>query len=79
MTTQPPSQVLSQSVHTLPSMYLPSAQALLGFGSIAWADMALAVGFGLGLLFLLEACKPMVRRLLAQPTRVRVSEGAVAR
>ncbi len=60
-------------------LFLPSAQALLGFGSIAWADMALAVGFGLGLLFLLEACKPMVRRLLAQPTRVRVSEGAVAR
>ena len=44
-------------------LFLPSAQALLKFGSIAWTDMALAIGLGLGLLFLLEACKPLVRTL----------------
>lgn len=44
-------------------LFLPSAQALLKFGSIAWSDMALAVGLGIGLLLLLEACKPVVWRL----------------
>ena len=44
-------------------LFLPSAQALLKFGSIAWSDMALAVGLGIGLLLLLEACKPLVQRL----------------
>ena len=44
-------------------LFVPSAQTLLKFGSIAWSDMALAVGLGVGLLLLLEACKPLVRRL----------------
>ena len=44
-------------------LFLPSMQALLKFGSIAWRDMALAVVLGAGLLLLLEACKPLVRRL----------------
>ena len=44
-------------------LLLPAAQTLLKFGSIAWNDMALAVGLGVGLLLLLEACKPLVRRL----------------
>jgi Ca2+-transporting ATPase len=47
-------------------LFLPSAQALLKFGSIAWSDMALAVGLGLGLMLLLEAGKPLVGRLMAR-------------
>jgi len=44
-------------------LFLPSAQALLKFGSIAWSDMALALALGACLLLVLEACKPLVRRL----------------
>jgi Ca2+-transporting ATPase len=44
-------------------LFLPSAQALLKFGSIAWSDIALAVGLGAGLLMMFEACKPLVRVL----------------
>jgi Ca2+-transporting ATPase len=44
-------------------LLLPSAQSLLKFGSIAWSDMALAVGLGVSLLLMLEACKPLVRQL----------------
>lgn len=43
-------------------LLLPSVQQLLKFGSIAWIDMAFAAALGLGLLVLLEACKPHVRR-----------------
>ena len=39
----------------------PRAQDLLGFGAIAWGDMAMAVGMGAALLLILEACKPLVR------------------
>ncbi|HXH16408.1 MAG TPA: cation-translocating P-type ATPase [Sphingomonas sp.] len=42
-------------------LFLPQAQELLKFGSIAWSDMALAVGLGVVLLVLLEGCKPLVR------------------
>ncbi|PBN43605.1 cation-translocating P-type ATPase [Sphingobium sp. D43FB] len=44
----------------------PWAQGLLKFGSIGWSDMALAVGLGFALLLILEACKPVVRRVLAK-------------
>ena len=44
-------------------LFLPSAQALLKFGAIAWSDMALALGLGVILLVLLETCKPLVNRL----------------
>lgn len=47
-------------------LFLPQAQALLKFGAIAWSDMALAIGLGIVLLVLLEACKPLVRRLAAR-------------
>jgi Ca2+-transporting ATPase len=43
-------------------LFLPRAQTLLKFGSIVWSDMMLAVGLGIGLLVLLESCKPLVRR-----------------
>lgn len=46
-------------------LFLPGAQALLKFGSIAWGDMGLALGLGVVLLVLLEACKPLVRRTVA--------------
>jgi Ca2+-transporting ATPase len=49
-------------------LFLPPAQVLLRFGSIAWFDMVFAVGLGLCLLLLLEACKPGVRRLMARIT-----------
>jgi Ca2+-transporting ATPase len=56
-------------------LFLPSAQTLLKFGSIAWADMALAGALGIMLLVLLEASKAVVarytpRRVKALPTKV---------
>lgn len=48
-------------------LFLPRAQTLLKFGSIAWSDMALAFGMGVGLLAMLEACKPLIRK--ATPRR----------
>jgi Ca2+-transporting ATPase len=47
-------------------LLMPQAQALLKFGSIAWSDMTLAIGLGIGLLVLLEGCKPLVRPLAAR-------------
>ncbi len=44
---------------------LPQAQELLKFGSIAWVDMVLALGLGVGLLLFLEGCKPIMRRIFA--------------
>ena len=48
-------------------LFLPAAQALLKFGSIAWIDMAQAGGMGVVLLCLLEVCKPIVHRAMARP------------
>jgi Ca2+-transporting ATPase len=59
-------------------LFLPQAQALLKFGSIAWRDMALAVGLGIILLGLLEGCKPLVRRLTARVSPIHVRSGIVA-
>jgi Ca2+-transporting ATPase len=39
-------------------LWLPWAQVLLKFGTIAWADMTFAAGLGIVVL-LLEACKPI--------------------
>ena len=47
-------------------LFAPPIQALLKFGSIAWSDMALALGLGAGLLMALEACKVPVRRWMRQ-------------
>lgn len=44
-------------------LFLPAAQELLGFGSIAWADMLLAAGLGVGLLLTLEGCKPLIQKI----------------
>ncbi|MBV2182795.1 MAG: cation-translocating P-type ATPase [Castellaniella sp.] len=46
-------------------LLLPQAQALLMFGSITWGDMLLALGLGIGLLLLLEVCKPLVARAMS--------------
>ena len=46
-------------------LFVPWAQTLLKFGSIAWLDMVLAAGLGVGLLLVLEACKPLLRNLTA--------------
>ncbi|PNB54293.1 hypothetical protein C1X77_25860, partial [Pseudomonas sp. GW531-E2] len=51
--------------------FLPAAQTLLKFGSIAWIDMAFALSLGAGLLVLLELCKPVVRAIMGR--------GAIAR
>ncbi|MEP7316887.1 MAG: cation-translocating P-type ATPase, partial [Sphingomicrobium sp.] len=51
-------------------LFLPSAQTLLKFGSTSWNDMALAVGLGVGLLLLLEGCKPMVGRLTRRASSI---------
>ncbi|MEG8046107.1 cation-translocating P-type ATPase [Sphingomonas aerolata] len=48
-------------------LFLPRAQILLKFGLIAWSDMTLALGMGIGLLAILEACKPLIRK--ATPRR----------
>ncbi len=47
-------------------LFLPWAQALLKFGSIAWTDMALAAALGVTLLILLEASKFIVGQRLAR-------------
>ena len=47
-------------------LFLPQAQTLLKFGSIAWSDLAMAVGLGIILLVLLEGCKPLVRQITAR-------------
>jgi len=59
-------------------LFLPPAQALLGFGSIAWGDMALAVGLGVGLMLLLETCKPPLRRLTGNGSRISAGRPVVA-
>ncbi|TAN30016.1 MAG: cation-translocating P-type ATPase [Castellaniella sp.] len=43
-------------------LLLPQAQALLMFGSITRNDMLLALGLGVGLLLILEGCKPLMAR-----------------
>ncbi|WP_425338778.1 HAD-IC family P-type ATPase [Sphingomonas trueperi] len=47
-------------------LLLPSAQALLKFGAIAWSDMALAVALGVALLVMLEGCKPLLQGIMAR-------------
>ena len=59
-------------------LFLPWAQRLLKFGSIAWGDMLFAVGLGICLLLLLEACKPRARRLMRQASPVRAGHLATA-
>lgn len=51
-------------------LFLPSAQLLLKFGSIRWADMALAAALGIMLLVLLEASKAIITRLMPRPLAV---------
>ncbi|OQW75097.1 MAG: ATPase [Proteobacteria bacterium ST_bin13] len=57
--------VLAIAAITALILFLPSAQALLKFGAIAWTDMVLAAGLGVVLLVVLEGAKPLVGRLLA--------------
>ena len=59
-------------------LFWPRAQALLKFGSIAWADMALAAGLGVILLIILESCKPVVRRAFARSKAPAITSEAVA-
>ncbi len=47
-------------------LFLPSAQALLKFGSIEWRDMALAAGLGVALLVGLEASKAVLGRVMSR-------------
>jgi len=48
-------------------LFLPQAQTLLKFGSIAWSDMALAAGMGILLLFMLEGTKWLCQGNVAGP------------
>jgi len=59
-------------------LFLPWAQTLLKFGSIAWSDMMLAVGLGIGLLVFLESCKPAVRRRMGRQPLPRRGRQATA-
>ncbi|MDE0878709.1 MAG: cation-translocating P-type ATPase [Sphingomonas bacterium] len=59
-------------------LFLPQAQTLLGFGSIAWSDMALAAGLGVVLLIVLEACKPLVRHLTTRASPRRPADDVVS-
>ena len=43
---------------------IPIVQRQLKFGSIAWQEMALALGLGILLFFILETCKPLAKRLM---------------
>ena len=60
-------------------LFLPWAQALLKFGSIASRDMVLAIGLGACLLLLLEACKTLVRKLMGQMAPIPGSSLGMAR
>ncbi len=51
-------------------LFLPQAQTLLKFGSIALSDMALASGMGVMLLLMLEGAKPLVRRFAQRKSLV---------
>jgi Ca2+-transporting ATPase len=55
-------------------LFLPRAQALLRFGSIAWHDMTLAVGLGAVLLVGLEACNHFAGRFLQVRSRSSVAD-----
>ncbi|OYX38044.1 MULTISPECIES: cation-translocating P-type ATPase [unclassified Sphingomonas] len=48
-------------------LFLPSAQILLKFGTIAWRDMVLAGALGIVLLVLLEASKAVIARFVSRP------------
>lgn len=52
-------------------LFLPSAQIVLKFGSIAWSDVGLALGLGALLFVLVEGSKPAFRRLTVDFTRHR--------
>jgi len=55
-------------------LFAPLARRLLKFGAIAPTDVVLALGLGALLLLLLEACKPIVRRMTAKVSAsVRIS------
>jgi P-type Ca2+ transporter type 2C len=56
----------------------PRAQMILKFETIAWQDMALAVGLGALLLVLLEGCKPVVRRALNRSKSAALVANSVA-
>jgi len=56
--------LLAVAVITGAILFIPAAQSLLKFGTIAWSDMALASGAGLLLMALLEAGKFALGRLL---------------
>lgn len=58
-------------------MLWPSAQVLLKFGLITWADMGAAAGLGVILLVVLEGCKPVARRVLARSKAAAVHLHAV--
>ncbi len=53
-------------------LFLPSLQALLKFGEITPRDMLLAIGLGIVLLVVLEACKPLVRILTFRLSAIQV-------
>ena len=55
--------VIAVLIVTALILTLPAGQHLLGFGSIAWRDMLIALGMGAALLFMLEAAKPLAVRL----------------
>jgi len=57
-------------------LFLPQAQALLKFGSIAWGDMALAVAQGIVLLVVLEGSKALVSRFMPRSLRAATTTSA---
>jgi P-type Ca2+ transporter type 2C len=60
-------------------LFLPSAQTLLKFGSIAWADMALAGALGIMLLVLLEVSKAVIVRFISRRVNaLPIGTGAIA-
>ena len=60
-------------------LFLPSLQALLKFGEIAPSDMLLAIGLGIVLLVVLEACKPLVRILTFRLSAIQVPAPVAAK
>ena len=60
---------LAVTAVTVLILFVPRVQELLQFGSIAWRDMVLAIALGIGLLLMLELCKPVVRRMAVKRRR----------
>lgn len=67
--------VMAVGIVTALVLLLPQAQQLLMFGTMRWSDMLLALSLGVGLLFILEICKSLMKRMQPQKPLNSSSQG----